>query len=81
MDGAWFVRSVNRLKRFGHSEAEIRHFTLLQFMWHLDATEQVEARERLQTIADFQVVVGSVLSEDSGLEEHTAELRLAARGA
>jgi hypothetical protein len=80
-DGRWFLRSVNRLRRFNHSLAEIGEYTLDQFFWHLDAVEQVEARERLQTIADMQLCISSALVEDSGLQEHLDDLRLAARGA
>lgn len=81
MDGKWFVRSVNRLLHFGHNLQAIGDYSLDQFMYHLDGVEEVEARERLQTIADLQVVVAAALVEDSGLQEHLDDLRLAARGA
>lgn len=81
MDGRWLLRSVNRLRRFGHNLDEIAEYTLDQFFWHLDAVEQVESRERLQSIADMQLCIASVLDNDGSLQEHLDDLRLAARGA
>jgi hypothetical protein len=80
-DGKWFVRAVNRLIEYGHQLDGIGNYTLSQFLIHLDAVDQNQSRDRIQTITDMQMAIGSLLVEDSGLEHHTDLLRLAARGA
>lgn len=67
-------QSVNRLVQKGHSLADIKGYTLSQFLMFVDAVKQIEAEQRLNFVTDMSVVIGSLFSKDNPVREHNGLL-------
>lgn len=78
--GIWLNQSVNRLVQKGHSLADIRNYTLSQFVMFVDAARQIEAESRMGFVADLSVVVGSLFAEHSPIKQHIDRLEDTALG-
>lgn len=65
----------------GHSLADIRNYTLSQFLMFVDAVTQIEAEERTHFVTDMSVVVGSLFAKESPMTEHIGLLQDLAAGA
>ncbi len=67
--------------RRGHRLEDIGNYTLAQFTMCLRATEELDADDRMATVTDLSVVVGSLFSsEEPPIVEHVASLLEASIG-
>lgn len=68
--GRWLNQEVNRLVRRGHNLEQIGKYTLRQFSMFVEAARETEAEERTAFVTDLGVVVGSLFSKESPIQEH-----------
>lgn len=67
--GKWVTDTAQTLLRHNHTLAEIAEYPLDRIMVLLEASRQVEAKQRLEFILDMSAVVGGMFGGE-GLTEH-----------
>lgn len=79
-DEVWLNQAVHKLIKAGHSLADVREYTLDQFLIFLDAVEQLDAAGRANFTSDMVSVIGGVLGSGKALTAHLESLSRLATG-
>ena len=79
-EGQWVWDTVQTLLRHNHTLAEIAEYPLDRVMALLEASRQVEAKQRVEFITDMSQVVGGIFGSGESFTEHIEFLQSIANG-